>query len=314
MARTLETEKSLRGGRKVSGAANQPWHMLGNGIENLAGGIAAGSAGFFRFASFGVFNIAPWEGGDFLVPALGKIAIEHLLDVERLGGELGFVIREQFVPSLACGCAFFAHAVFKGRINLGRNMEFGLGVGAIKRLGGFDGVPTERLAVRGVVILLAGNTPSDMAIRHNKRGPVFGFFSLLQHVKKTWQIVDISYAQDVPPVGQEAGAHIFVECQIGFTFNGDPVAVVYPAEVVQLKVACKAGSFAGDTFHHATVAANGINAEVEKVEPGLVVAGSQPLSCNGHTNACGNAIAQWTGGGFNARTEMIFRVAGANAA
>ena len=101
VAGAFEPEQSLGGRCEVSGAANQPWHMLGNGIENLAGGIAAGGSGFFRFASFRVFNIAPWEGGDFLVPALRKIAIEHLLDVERLGGELGFVIREQFIPSLA---------------------------------------------------------------------------------------------------------------------------------------------------------------------------------------------------------------------
>ena len=68
--------------------------------------------------------------------------------------------------------------------------------------------------------------------------------------------------------------------------------------------------FRGDALHHAAIAANGINVVVEDLEARLVVAGSEPLLGNGHTDAGSDACSEGAGRSFNARDPVILGMAG----
>ena len=60
------------------------------------------------------------------------------------------------------------------------------------------------------------------------------------------------------------------------------------------------GRFGGDAFHHAAVAADGVNIVVEDFEPGLVVTAGEPFLGDGHADARGDSLSERAGGGFNA--------------
>src|SRR5882724_13099062 len=67
--------------------------------------------------------------------------------------------------------------------------------------------------------------------------------------------------------------------------------------------------FSGHAFHQITITADRVDVEIEEVEPRLIVIRGQPFAGDGHAHAVRHALAQRTGGGFNAGGEMRFRVA-----
>ena len=93
-------------------------------------------------------------------------------------------------------------------------------------------------------------------------------------------------------------------------FDGDVVVVVDPAEVVEAEMAGQRRRFRRDAFHHAAVAADGIDVVVEDVEARPVVAAGQPLLRDGHADAGGDALPERAGGGLDARDPVIFGMAG----
>src|SRR5258707_14297132 len=67
-------------------------------------------------------------------------------------------------------------------------------------------------------------------------------------------------------------------------------------------------SFAGYTFHHVAIAAHGVDVEVEKLEAGAIVIRAQPFAGDGHAHAVSAALAERSGGGFDAGGYVRFRV------
>src|SRR5258708_3674118 len=68
-------------------------------------------------------------------------------------------------------------------------------------------------------------------------------------------------------------------------------------------------SFAGYTFHHVAIAAHGVDVEVEKLEAGAIVIRAQPFAGDGHAHAVSAALAERSGGGFDAGGYVRFRMA-----
>ena len=68
----------------------------------------------------------------------------------------------------------------------------------------------------------------------------------------------------VPAIAFEPRADIFAERQAGVAFNGDVIVVVDPAEVRKLQVSGQRGGFAGNSFHHVAVAADGVDVVIEE--------------------------------------------------
>src|SRR5262249_45643947 len=127
-------------------------------------------------------------------------------------------------------------------------------------------------------------------------------------------VVGVADAGDVPAVADEAGGHVVAEGQFRVPLDGDVVVVVDPAEVGELQVAGERGSLGRDAFHHAAVAAQGIDVEVDQVlEPGPVEVGGLPAAGDGHADAGGQALAERAGGGLDAAGPAVLRVAGAAA-
>src|SRR5258706_6201555 len=67
-------------------------------------------------------------------------------------------------------------------------------------------------------------------------------------------------------------------------------------------------SFAGYTFHHVAIAAHGVDVEVEKLEAGAIVIRAQPFAGDGHAHAVSAALAERSGGGFDAGGFFRFRL------
>src|SRR5271157_4291388 len=74
-------------------------------------------------------------------------------------------------------------------------------------------------------------------------------------------------------------------------------------------MAGEGGGLAGDAFHHASISAKRVDIEVDQVlEARTVVSRGQPLPGNSHANACGDALAERSRGGFNARRPAVLRM------
>src|SRR5262249_16788156 len=69
------------------------------------------------------------------------------------------------------------------------------------------------------------------------------------------------------------------------------------------------GGFVRDAFHHATISAQRVDVEVEKVlKAGAVITGSQPLTGNSHTDTGRDTLAERSRGGLAARSPAVFRM------
>ena len=74
------------------------------------------------------------------------------------------------------------------------------------------------------------------------------------------------------------------------------------------------GSLARDAFHHASISAQGVDVEVEQVlKARAVVTRSQPLPGNRHAHAGGDALAERSRCGLDARRPAVFRMSRAAA-
>src|SRR5512133_971986 len=82
-----------------------------------------------------------------------------------------------------------------------------------------------------------------------------------------------------------APCHVVAEREGGRTLNGDLVVVVDPAQVVEPQVPGEGGGLLGDTFHHASVAAQRIDVVVEQLETGTVEGFRLPLAGHCHADA-----------------------------
>src|SRR5262245_43549576 len=91
---------------------------------------------------------------------------------------------------------------------------------------------------------------------------------------------------------------------------GDVVVVPDPAKVVEAQMARQRRRLRRDAFHHAAVAAHGIDAVVKDVEARPVVALGEPLLGDGHAHAGGHPLPEWTTGGLDARNPVVLGVTG----
>src|SRR5262249_44389520 len=100
------------------------------------------------------------------------------------------------------------------------------------------------------------------------------------------------------------------ERDASISFNGDVVVIVNPAKVVEFEMSRQGRGFRCDAFHHAAVAADGIDVVVENVETRFVVPIGEPFPRNGHADTGGDALTKRSSSGFHTRNPMVFGVAG----
>ena len=175
-------------------------------------------------------------------------------------------------------------------------------------LPGLDDLGAERRAV-GLARVLLRRPVADVRVDQDERRPVLGRLEDPQALGDGGGVVGVGDGEDVPAVGPEPGGDVLGEGDLGRAVDGDPVAVVDPAEVVEPEVAGEAGGLGRDPLHHVAVAAEGVDVEVEQVEPRLVVMRPEPEARRGHPDAGGHALAERAGGGLDAGGPAVLGVA-----
>ena len=140
-------------------------------------------------------------------------------------------------------------------------------------------------------------------------GAAFRFVEDGEGMLDALDVIGVADAQNVPAVSEESRSDVFGECDTGVAFNGDVVVVPDPAKVIEAKMAGQRGSLRCDAFHHAAVAADGVDVVVEDVEVRFVVPVGEPFLSDGHANTRCDALAERSGRGLDAGDPMIFRMA-----
>src|SRR6476660_6972732 len=95
-----------------------------------------------------------------------------------------------------------------------------------------------------------------MAVQNDECRATLGLVKDIQRLLDALDVIGIAYAQNVPPVAEEAGGDVLGEGDARVAFDGDVVVVVDPAEVIEAEMAGQRGGLRADPFHHATVAAD----------------------------------------------------------
>ncbi len=164
------------------------------------------------------------------------------------------------------------------------------------------------MSVAGV--LLVGSAIGDVTVDNDECRTVAYRLESTERLVDRLDVIGVADARNIPTVACEAGSNVFAEGQVGGPFNGDPVAVVDPAQVWELQVTRKRGGLTRDALHHVTVAAQDINVVVEHVEAGTVEMIAHPKTGEGHSHTIGHALSQRTRGRFDTRSPTILRMPG----
>lgn len=212
---------------KIGGSRDE----LGNGNGELGEeglGKLAGSDG----------GVGGGEGGESLLPSIGKLSSETALDVSGLLGVLGAVLLEELVP---------------GSLGLG-SLLADLGVNVLGLLGHGEellGVEAELLLDLDGVVLLEGvavNAVSSLVLRSESNGSAeldqsgLGLLGLSLSDglgDATEVVVSLLDDDDLPVVSLEALGNILGESDGGGSVDGDLVVIVDGDEVAELKVTAR---------------------------------------------------------------------------
>src|SRR5208283_1214722 len=112
-----------------------------------------------------------------------------------------------------------------------------------------------------------------------------------------------------PAVGNKTCGHVVGKGQGSVALDRDVVVVINPAKVRKLQVPGQGRSLAGNTLHHASVAAQRVDVEIEQiVEARAVVARSQPLASDGHTDAGGDTLTERPGSRLHPGSPSVLRM------
>src|SRR5215475_11692770 len=212
----LILEGCLVGIAKISRSADQPRHILGEYVKDLAG----------AFARRDTLSIRR-KRGQILVPTVRQFATLHPIDLIRELRKLFSVIRKKLVPLSAQLAPAFSHSFAKVFLNPFRHQELGIFGPAIVLFRETYFVLAEWLAMRLAAVMLVGRPIADMAVDYDQCRAVSciqeSFVSTTQHV----QIIGIADAGDIPPVPYETSHHVFTERPRGGTVERDLIVVVH---------------------------------------------------------------------------------------
>ena len=168
--------------------------------------------------------------------------------------------------------------------------------------------------MRAASILLMRRAVSDVAVHDDQRGAILGVLKSAERTGQHVEIVCVANPRHIPAVSDKTRGHVFRKGQGSVAFDRDAVVVVDPAEIRESQVSGKRGSLAGDAFHHASISAERVDVEVEKIlEAGAVVTRGQPLPGDCHAHAGGDALAERPCGGLHSRSPAVLRMSRAAA-
>src|SRR5262249_25046678 len=110
-------------------------------------------------------------------------------------------------------------------------------------------------------------------------------------LRQLLRIVGVADPAHDPMVAAKPRRHVFAESKVRLSLDRDAVAVVDPTQIPQPEMARERSGFARDTFHHVSVAAQGINLESKHREVRPVEVPTEPTSRDGHTDAVAASLS-----------------------
>src|ERR1700746_639516 len=303
ITRARERQTRLGGRGKVRGATDHPGEIRRDGIEDFGRGVASG------------YSLAiSWKNGNVLRPVHRQFTFLNLIELRGKFGKLFPVLGELFLPLFARFAAPPSNPGLEVLVYPAGNQELGVGRPAVRLLHQLNLLFAKRLAMRRARVLTMRRTVADMTINDYDRWSARRARGIPERVLNATQIVGIPDASHVPSIRQKSPLHVFGERYIGFAFDGDVIVVIDPAQIIELQVPGNRGCLARDSFHHAAVAAECVNAIAEKFKIWLVVTRGEPLFGNSHAHTRGNALSQRARRRFHARGPAVLRMSSAAAA
>ena len=299
VAGAVESQARLGGRGQVGRAAHQPGDVPGDRVQDQARRVPSGHP----LAVGG-------EGRQARIPAVGELAMLHPVELVGQLGVLGLVLLDPAEPGIAQLLATPAHPLVEVLVDAVGHEELGVLGPAVVAFGEPDFVLAQRLAVGGAGVLLVGRAPADVAVDDDQGRPLALLEEDAEGAVEQVQVVGVADPGDVPAVAQETGGDVLGEGQRGVPLDRDVVVVVDPAEVGELPMGGERGGLGGDALHHAAVAAEGVDVEVDQVlEAGAVVACGHPAARQRHADAVGHALPERPGRRLDARGPAVLRVA-----
>ena len=160
-------------------------------------------------------------------------------------------------------------------------------------------------------VLLVRTAEGDVGAADDERRPLPFLPRGAKGIGHGLEIIAVGQVLDKPAVGLEALAYVFLtESEIGGTLDGDVVVVVKKDQVVEPQEAGDGRRFRRDTLHQVAVAADAIDLVVQNLMSGPVEECAQVFAGDRHAHRVAETLTQRTGGGFNARSQQVLRMAG----
>ena len=232
----------------------------------------------------------------------------HLIDLCGEVGEALAVFGKRRFPVAPRFAAALADTLGKVLHDSVGHQELGILRPVIGALDELHFVFPQGLAMGRGGIDLVRRAIADVAVENDQRRPVFRLAEDRERLRDALKIVGIADPQHIPMVGEEARGDIFGKGDAGLAVDGDVIVVVDPTQVVESEMAGERRGLRADAFHHAAVAADGIDVVVEEIEAGLVVAAGKPFARDGHADTGGDALTERTCRRLHAGDQMIFRM------
>src|SRR5450631_3711186 len=298
----IERQVGLGGWREIGSAAQNPRHILGDGVEHLPRGVACRNA-FFIGLEVRQIGIPPHRQFVFQIA-------QNFVGGLRVGLS---VIGEGLLPCGIQACAAFADAILEGVIDAVGHQKLCVFRPAVEALGLAHFLCTERVAVRGGGVLLVRRAIADDAVDYDQGRPVLGCLELFQRLCDRGAIIGICDMKNVPFVTTEARLNVLAEGKFGMAFDGDGIVVIDPAQIIEPEMSGDRCGFAGDALHHVAVAADHVDVVIEDPEAMFVVVFAQPSRSDGHADAVAAALAKRPGRGLDACGDAVFGMAGRDA-
>ena len=289
-------ELGLRRLDEVGRAADHRRHEGLEGLHDLLARIARG-------------HVLP--GGelrqDVGVPR-ARPARVHLLPVLALRGERRRPALEPRLPllleldPLVDPVHVLAHLV--------RDDEVLIGVPAERLLGRAHLVLAERRAVRLRRVLGVGRGIRDVRAHDDQRGALrLGLRGRDRRAQRV-EVVHVGDVLDVPAVRLEPLALVLaVEAERGRAVDRDPVVVVEVDELAEPEPAGDRGRLRGDALHQVAVGADRVDAVVDDLVVGAVVALPEEALGDRHPDAVREALTERAGRRLDAGRDEVLRVA-----
>src|SRR5439155_20949484 len=149
--------------------------------------------------------------GEVAIPPCRQVSPLHLIDLARKLRVRRPVRREERRPVASSGSAARTDAGGEVIEDAVGDQELRPFRPAIAALGGGDLLVTERLAVGGGGFLLVRGAVADVAVQDDERGSALRRAEDRERLLDVIEVVGVTHAQYVPPVGQEPGSVVLRE-------------------------------------------------------------------------------------------------------